>query len=210
MSRNLAILSVIALLLGAYAAYDWLSGGASFMGEGTQTPAPETAASTGSPAGGAAAKLNPLEGLTAERFAAVLEKPLFNPGRAPRPAEAPPPPPPPEDQPPPEAPPEAPVPNAEDYALLAVAAGPSGHVAALRLAATGEVLYLREGQPIGEWTVVSVSDRSIVIGTPDNNVTLNLFQSNGMGAEAPPPQDPPLPPEAPPPGSTELAPATDQ
>lgn len=201
MNRNLVILSTIAVLLGAYAAGDWLTGGRSLTGGGsgseTQSPAKPTAAE---PAQGTAAKLNPLEGLSADSFSAVMEKPLFNPGRAPRPPDPPPPPPPPEAPPPPETPQEAPAPKPEDYALLAVAGGPSGFVAAVRLSATGEVLYLRQGQPVGEWTVVSVGDRSVVIGTPENNVTLNLFESNGADAAAPPVQEvPPTPPEDTPP-----------
>jgi hypothetical protein len=39
--------------------------------------------------------LNPLQALDAGRFTAMLERPLFNPGRAERPPEPPPEPPPP-------------------------------------------------------------------------------------------------------------------
>lgn len=205
MNRNLVVLSGIAVLLAAYSAYDWLGGAG-----------PDAVVPAVAPAGGAAqggvVKLNPLEGLSPESFAAVLERPLFNPGRAARPVEQPPPPPPPEQPPPPE-PPQAAAPNAADYALLAVAGGPAGRIAAVRLTATGEVLYLREGQPIGEWSIVSVGDKSVVIGTPDANVTLNLFEATGANGaappmeEAPPPPSDQPPPEQPPPPGDAQAPA---
>jgi len=199
MSRNLKVLGGIAVLLAAYAAYDWLGR------TGPETVLPAVAPS-GSVAQGDAAKLNPLEGLSPDSFAAVLERPLFNPGRAPRPAEPPPPPPQPEPPPPPETPSPEPMPNAADYALLAVAGGPSGRVAAIRLSATGEVVYLREGQPVGEWTIVSVGDRSVVIGTPENNVTLNLFETVGPEGQPPPMEEPPPPAGEPAPPAENLQP----
>jgi hypothetical protein len=203
MNRNLMILSAIALLLGAYVAAERLPDGWRPNGStGEDSAAP--AAVSGSAAQAAGARLNPLDGLAADSFAAVLERPLFNPGRAPRPVEPPPPPPPPEEPPPPEAPPPPAGPAAEDFALLAVAGGPSGYVAAIRIAATGEVVYLREGQPIAEWTIISISDRSAVIGTPENNVTLSMFETaapesappSAPDMPTPPPED--MPPPAPP------------
>jgi hypothetical protein len=153
-------------------------------------------------AGGKPALLNPLEGLVDENFTAMLERPLFNPGRAGRPPEPPPePPPPPVEELLPGPPPEPAGPVAEDYVLVAVAAGPAGRVAAVRLAATGEVLYLREGQPIQDWNVVAVDERSVVIGSPENNVEIVLFDSGEDGIEEPAheavPQDPGMetPPE---------------
>lgn len=199
MSRNLKMLGAIAVLLAAYAAYDWL-------GRTEPDAVVPAVAPTGGADQGGAAKLNPLEGLSPGSFAAVLERPLFNPGRAPRPAEPPPPPPQPEQPPPPETPPPPPMPNAADYALLAVAGGPSGRVAAIRLAATGEVAYLREGQPVGDWTVVSVGDRSVVIGTPENNVTLNLFEAVAPEGQPPPMEEPPPPAERPAPPPPENLP----
>lgn len=201
MNRNLIVLSAIALLLGAYVAADWLPGGWSLTGAPSGNTAAQATPASADAAQASLVKLNPLEGLSAESFAAVLEHPLFNPGRAPRPVDPPPPPPPPPvDAPPPEEPMAPAGPSAGDFALLAVAGGPSGHVAALRIAATGEVLYLREGQPVAEWTLISVSDRSVVIGTPENNVTLNLFEAKGP--EAAPPSTPDAPP--PPPDSMQM------
>ena len=68
--------------------------------------------------------------------------------------------------------------DAKDYKLLAVAGGPSGRVAALRVVATGEVLYLRAGQPVDAWTLLSIDAKSAVIGTPEQNVTLRLFEAD--------------------------------
>jgi hypothetical protein len=136
------------------------------------------------PAGSAGgAPLNPLEALEAASFAATLESPLFNPGRAPRPQELPPEPPPPLAEPPPEMPVAAAGPSADDLELVAIAAGPEGRVAAVRRSSTGDVLYLREGQPLEAWRVLSLGDRSIVIGTPESNLELTLFDDEQAGGE---------------------------
>jgi hypothetical protein len=132
-------------------------------------------------------KLNPLEGLDAQSFPAIVEQPLFNPGRAPRPAEVPPPveDPAPVPEPAPEPMPEAAGPVAADYRLLAVSSGPAGRVAALRFNQTGEVLYLREGQDVEQWKVLAVGPRSITIGTPEQNVELVMFENTGEQPEGP-------------------------
>jgi hypothetical protein len=164
--------------------------------EESEAPAPaaERPQASAEEATGAPVKLNPLQDLNTGRFTAMLERPLFNPGRAGRPPEPPPaPPPPPVEELPPEMPPEPPGPAAQDFALIAVAAGPSGHVAAVRLSATGEVLYLREGQPVLSWNVMKVNDRSVVIGTPGSNVEITLFGAEATAAqettgEVPPPE----------------------
>ena len=178
MNRRLILLVSVALLLGLVLLLDR---------SGSPAPEPVAAAGQAEPAEppdpGAGARLNPLEELDAASFAATLESPLFNPGRAPRPqelpAEAAPPPP----EPPPEMPVAAAGPGADDYDLVAIASGPAGRVAALRSAATGEVLYLREGQPLEAWHVLSLGDRSVVIGTPESNIELTLFddQQDGSG-----------------------------
>jgi hypothetical protein len=90
-------------------------------------------------------------------------------------------------------PPEPQGPVAQDFVLVAVAAGPSGHVAAVRLASTGEVLYLREGQPVLSWNAMKVSDRSVVIGTAESNVEITMFdptkpEAGGASDQAPPPE----------------------
>lgn len=184
MNLRLPLLISVAGLLGAYVAVgDRLSGSDPGRGTSADVAMPSAEAPGGTPPG-RSQKLNPLEGLTPDSFGAVIERPLFNPGRAPRPIEAPPPAPPAEEAQPPPAP-VATGPNPQDFKLLAIASGPSGKVAALRLAASGEVLYLREGSTVDAWTVVTVDDRSLVIGTAEDNITLNLFEDE----EAPPPEE---------------------
>jgi hypothetical protein len=194
MNRRLLLLGSAALALGLVLLWD--RGAFPPIPDG-EVPVP-VAEQPPPPAGespAAQALLNPLDGLQAESFTAMLDRPLFNPGRSARPPEPPPePPPPPMEETPPEPPPAPPGPLAQDFVLVAVAAGPSGHVAAVRLASTGEVLYLREGQPVMSWNVMKVNDRSVVIGTPESNVEITLFDSN-EGDEAPVPMDQDMPPE---------------
>ena len=132
---------------------------------------------------GQPAELNPLHRLVADRFRAIIDRPLFNPGREPRPIEppAPPPAPPVEAQPTEAAPPSGP--SAEDFNLLAVSTGPMGRVAVLRIVASGEVLYLREGHLMETWTLLSVSERSVVVGTAEHKVTISLFEAAAPASE---------------------------
>lgn len=182
MTRRLLLLGSTAVVLGALL---WMDrGGPPPPPEAAVPPAVNQPSDRRSEAGAtqAQAMLNPLERLDAGSFSAMLERPLFNPGRAPRPAEPPPEPPPPPVEAAPEMPPQELGPRAEDFSLVAIAAGPSGGVAAVRIAATGEMLYLREGQPILEWTVLTVGNRSVVIGTPESKVELGLFDSDAPQA----------------------------
>jgi hypothetical protein len=191
MNRRLLLLGSVAIVLALLLLWD-----RALPVEESEAPAPavERPQPSAGEATGAPARLNPLQDLNTGRFTAMLERPLFNPGRAGRPPEPPPaPPPPPVEELPPEMPPEPPGPAAQDFALIAVAAGPSGHVAAVRLSATGEVLYLREGQPVLSWNVMKVNDRSVVIGTPGSNVEITLFGAEATAAqettgEVPPPE----------------------
>jgi hypothetical protein len=194
-NKRLAGLAAVAALLGGYLAFDGLPSLAPGGGEQPVTSAgvPRTGEVT----------LNPLEGLDPESFAAIVDQPLFNPSREPRPPVPVTPPAPEVEQPvmePPPPPPPPQGPGPEDYKLLGVSAGPDGRIAALRIAASGEVVYLRKGESVDSWSVVDVGDRSVAIGTPENPVTFNMFASAGpdspddgqMGGEAPA-QDQPLP-----------------
>jgi hypothetical protein len=200
MNRRLLLLVSVAVVLALVLLFDR---GVAPPVETSEAPAPPVERPQASAEEGTVnqAMLNPLQALDAGNFTAMLERPLFNPGRAERAPEPPPePPPPPMEELPPEMPPESPGPLAQDFTLIAVAAGPSGHVAAVRLAATGEVLYLREGQPVQSWSVMAVNDRSVVIGTAESSVELSLFDSETTQAQdtmeqAPPPDtydEPPL------------------
>lgn len=169
MNKRLAGLSAVAVLLGGYLVW--------------QTVAPQWHATPDdaaqvdiAPRQPGQVPLHPLQGLDVTSFAAVLERPLFNPGRRPRPP-APEPVPEPVAEPPVEQPPPPPQgPGPEDYALLGVASGPAGRVAAVRVTATAEVVYLREGEPIDGWSVIAVGDRSVAIGTAADPVTFRMFE----------------------------------
>jgi len=103
--------------------------------------------------------------------------------------------------PPPPPPPPPQGPNPEDYKLLGVSAGPDGRIAALRIAASGQVVYLRKGESVDSWSVVDVGDRTVAIGTEANPVTFSMFTSETgdagdeqMDGGAPAPAQPlPLP-----------------
>jgi hypothetical protein len=194
-NRRLVLLGSVAVVMGLVLLLDK---GALPVSGSSGRPAPameQTMLAAGDVPPGQAI-LNPLAGLDAASFTAMLDRPLFNPGRAARPPEPPPEPapPPPVEEPPPELPPAPSGPVAEDFVLVAVSSGPSARIAALRLAATGEVLYLREGQPVQSWNVMAVNERSVVIGTPESNVEIMLFDS-GQEEQAPEPMDQAPPPE---------------
>jgi hypothetical protein len=209
MNRRLMALAAAAAALAGLAIHQYRDYLPRFDGGGEPgAPAADNVAASA----GAPVVLNPLEGLDAKSYASILEHPLFNPGRKPRPPEAPPqpteapePPPQPPEQPP--LPPPAPAgPNAGDFRLLGIVAGPSERLAAVELIASSEVIYVREGDPAGEWTVIEIGDRSVKIGSEENAVTLNLFEDKEEEApqddqpaeedqpeEAGPPPDSPVP-----------------
>ncbi len=192
MNRRLLLMSATAAVLGAYVLI-----GEGGVHSGLWQPSPpqsgaadpvaaqDAAATGGAPRAGL--KLNPLQGLDALSFPAIVEQPLFNPGRMPRPTEAPPPVdvPSPAPEPAPEPMPEAAGPVAADYRLLAVSSGPAGRVAALRFNQTGEVVFLREGGDVDQWKVLAVGPRTITIGTPEQNVDLVMFENAGEQPEGP-------------------------
>lgn len=182
MNRRLLLLASVAVVLAIVLLLD--RGAPPPLGE-LAPPASTVEPPAASPDTEAQALLNPLEGMSAGSFTGILERPLFNPartGRAPE-AVAPAPMPVVDEAPPP---PETPGPRPEDIALVAISSGPSGRIAALRVTATGEVFYLREGQPVQSWTVFSVSDRSVVVGTAQSSIELSLFPSKAGGSPAVP------------------------
>ena len=181
MNRRLVGLAAVAALLGGYLAYQGFGPAATGRGgeaalSGAAAPRAQTV------------KLNPLQDLDPAAYPDIVDRPLFNPSRQPRPAApvAPPPPPvveqPVVEQPPPPPPPQGPGPD--DYKLLGVSSGPDGRIAALRIAASGDVVYLRKGEGVDQWNVVDVGERSIAIGTSDNPVTYSLFTNTGPAAPA--------------------------
>lgn len=193
MNRRLVGLSAIAAVLGGYLMFEGL--GQSPPGGGDDAPTTVAVATQTD-----AVKLNPLQGLDPSTFTAIVERPLFNPSRQPRPQQPVAVPEPPQvEQPPPEPPPAEPVgPGPEDYKLLGVSSGPDGRIAALRIASSGDVVYVRKGESVDNWSIVDVGERSVAIGTTDNPVTYELFanvdQGEGMtSAPQPARQAQPLP-----------------
>ncbi|MEI7599178.1 MAG: hypothetical protein WCJ41_07625 [Aestuariivirga sp.] len=197
MNTRLVGLSVVAALLGGYLLVQG-TGLFNAGGDVGVTPPADVVAP-----GTVAVKLNPLQDLDPESFSAIIEKPLFNPTRQPRPAEpvAPPPPEQPMVEEPPPPPPMAQGPGPEDYKLLGVSSGPDGRIAAVRVSASGEVVYLRKGESVDSWSVVDVGNRTVAIGTPESSVTYAMFDSSdadtesdgGQPAAAVPGQAQPLP-----------------
>ena len=196
MNTRLAGLGVVAVLLGGYLAVEE-------MGLFQPTESVQVASPAATEARSAGVKLNPLEGLDPANYPDIVDKPLFNPSRRPPPAEPAPPPPPPE-QPVAEEPPPPPAPagpGPEDYKLLGVSAGPDGRIAVLRIEASGDVVYLRQGESIDSWTVIDIGDRSVEIGAPENPVTFSMFAAAGDGdseGDQPAPEDGASPPPQPP------------
>jgi len=177
-NTRLAGLGAVAVLLGGYVAVQGL--GLFQPTESVQVPSSGATATRA-----AAVKLNPLDGLDPAAYADIVDKPLFNPSRQPRPAEPAAPPPPPEQpvvEPPPPPPPAPAGPGPDDYKLLGVSAGPDGRIAALRIASSGVVVYLRQGESVDSWSVVEIGDRTVTIGTPESPVTFSLFATGGDGA----------------------------
>jgi general secretion pathway protein N len=174
MNRRLVYLLATMALLGGYAA--WSQSGAlmALIAPAQQQAAAsaktQTAAKSNPPAA-----LNPLDGLSEQTVAAIVERPLFAQSRRP---PAPPPPapePPPAAEPEVAAAPEGPTLSAGDFTLLAVSSAGERKVAVIRVNASNEVMYLREEQPLLEWRVLTVGTRDVKIGDDNEQVTIKMF-----------------------------------
>ncbi|WP_421693557.1 hypothetical protein [Aestuariivirga sp.] len=180
MNTRLVGLAAVALLLGGFVLVE--NFGLPILFSST-SEALETKSEA--PLANEAIKFNPLQGLDPQAYAAILERPLFNPGRAPRPPEPVAPPEPVVQEPVVETPPPPPAaPDPGDYKLLGIAEGPNGSAAAIKVSASGEVLYLRKGQPVDAWTIVDIGPRYVQIGTPENPVKFSLFEDANGEAQA--------------------------
>ena len=199
LNRRLAGMTAVAAVLGGYLAYQGL--GPLPSGSGVNVSAPDIAVPRSVPV-----KLNPLQDLDPATFQAIVDRPLFNPSRHPRPPEPVNTPPPvveqpAVEQPPPPPPPVAQGPGPDDYKLLGVSSGPDGRIAAVRIASSGDVVYLRKGEGVDSWSVVDIGERTVAIGTPDNAFTYGLFANTdaapsgeeGQSGSVIPGQNQPLP-----------------
>lgn len=139
------------------------------------------------PAEPRAVALNPLM-LPAESLSEIVERPLFNPTRAPR-AEAPPPPPPPEPvivEMPVE---EAPAFDPSDYTLLGVIASAETRRAMIRSNKTDEIFHLTAGEKLMDLTVEAVDAREVTLRLGEDSYKLKLFENPGQNTPQPPQMD---------------------
>ena len=126
------------------------------------------------------AALNPLSGLGAETFAAIVERPLFNPTRRPAPPPAP------EvepvvelpDEPPPAVVAEPEV-KPEDFSLLAITAVDGTATALVRWNPTNQVYQVKQGQPVSDWQLVKIGALDVTLGRDGKTLQLKLFQNFG-------------------------------
>lgn len=132
--------------------------------------------------------VNPVSSLKPEDLAEMVQRPLFNPGRAP-------PVPPVEDvaQPVEEAPPEPEVEDttgAEDFTLLAVASRDGVWTAVVRLNKTNEVAHIKQGDAMSEWQFTGADSREITLSNAGKTIQLKLFQDLGNRPAPDMPQQP--------------------
>lgn len=119
--------------------------------------------------------VNPLAAITVESMSAMVERPLFNPTRAP--------PPPVVEQPPPEPVAEVETPVAEDttgpqdFTLLGVSIKGGERFALVRYNKTNEIFRLKSGQYLSDWELRSVESKEIVIARNDAELTIRLFDA---------------------------------
>lgn len=123
----------------------------------------------------AAPVLNPLAQLKAEALAEMVERPLFNPSRAPAPipvAEAAPP--------VEEAPPEPEeTTGPQDFTLLGMASRDGTWTAVIRFNKTNEVFHLKQGEAVSEWTFSNVAAHQVTLSNAGRSIDLKLFQDMG-------------------------------
>ena len=183
MNRRLFLLFLAAFGLAGYLL--WLNGGVDWYSAnwGQATAEKELTLDTFSSASGqvstATKVINPLNDLELASLSAMLERPLFNPGRAPRPAPIA-----------PVAQAEAPIaiaeatgPNPADFTLLGISSSSSVRLAAIRLNGTNDVVFVTKGQKVIGWEVLDIGYRDVRIGSKSKSITLGLF----VGSVAPAP-----------------------
>lgn len=128
------------------------------------------------------AALNPLSGLNAETFTAIVERPLFNPTRRPAPPPAP--------EVEPAELPEEPLPavaampevKPEDFSLLAITAVDGTATALVRWNPTNQVYHVKQGQPVSDWQLMKIGALDVTLGRDGKTLQLKLFQTFGPAA----------------------------
>ncbi len=197
MNRRLILLVAAALGLGGFMVW---SGEESLLGIslkqgksllGAATPAEPLAAD----ASVSRTVPNPLGEVSIDMLNEIVDRPLFNPSRAP--AEK-------------AEPPAEPAPvvtaepetvddgiNAEEFTLLAVASDGLETRAIVRSNASNEIFHLKEGEYLADLQVMAVGNRDITLGRNGQSVRLELFQKPAPGATPEAPEAAPPESEAP-------------
>ena len=131
------------------------------------------------------AALNPLSGLNAEAFTAIVERPLFNPTRRPAPPPAP------EVEPvvelseePPPAVAAEPEVKPEDFSLLAITSVDGTATALVRWNPTNQVYQVKQGQPVSDWQLLKIGALDVTLGRDGKTLQLKLFQTFGPAPPA--------------------------
>ncbi len=186
-NRRLLLLGVCAAVLAVYAVWSGAAGTlAALVGGGNATaiadaPLPQVAENK-TPA--EPAPLNPLAGITVDAFGEIVERPLFNPTRAPQPVE--------ESAPAQVAEPVAAPPQdtakARDFTLLAIAIAGDTRIAMVRWNKTNEVFHLKQGQYLSDWELQSVGEKEVTIGRDEESFALKLFEGARPAGIRPPVQ----------------------
>ena len=179
-NRRLVFLLATAIALGAFSA--WVDGG-SFLGTSKEhgkaasgTPS-ATALQTqaAAPAGRNDVSLNPLSDIRIESLSEMVDRPLFNPSRAPAKKE---PLPEPEVEPVVEAEPAVAVDMVDpgEFTLLAVASDGNDKTAVVRSNSNNEIFHLKPGEFLSGLQVMQVGHRDITLARQGQSFKLELFQ----------------------------------
>jgi len=180
-NRRLILLGACAAALAIYAVWSGsvstlltLAGGDSAAAI-ADAPLPRLAENT---APAERAPLNPLAGVTVDSFGEIVERPLFNPTRAPQPVEdiAPA-----QVAEPLQAPPQDAA-KAQDFTLLAIAIADDTRIAMVRWNKTNEVFHLKQGQYLSDWELQSVGEREVTISRDEESFSLKLFDGSARPA----------------------------
>lgn len=179
MDRRMALLLAAALGLGGYAVW---SGDSALMSWFTPVRDSRTAVQpvVKTDDGEAASKttqLNPLAELDVAAFDEMLQRPLFNPTRAP----APPPPEPVVEQPQAaveEAPlaAEEPV-RPEDFALLGIASKDGAWSVVMRWNPSNEIHRLKTGDEIQGWSLAEITSQKVKLSRNGTMLDISMFQN---------------------------------
>jgi hypothetical protein len=180
-TRRMLFMASAVILSGGWFLFDFFGNAAGYYSPDDQiarsvkvAPAEATKApGNGGSKEVALASVNPLSGISLESLREIIERPLFNQSRAPKPkpqvevVEAP-------------AEPEA---TAEDFTLLGIVVANNGTTALLRWNKTNEIFRLKTGQSFSDWQVTEIGPKSVVIKNKELSFPLTLFSQPTQAAQ---------------------------